>query len=61
MYVIACTRAMALIFYRALTITVQGGVINEVDSLETPLNALPEKYDILRESYFAQTPAPEIE
>ena len=42
-------------------VTVQGGVINEVDRLETLLNALPEKCDILRESNFAQTPAPEIE
>ena len=42
-------------------VTVQGGVVDVGDRLETLLNALPEKYDILRESYFAQTPAPEIE
>ena len=42
-------------------VTVQGGMIGANDRLQTLLGALPEKYDILRESYFAQTPAPPIE
>lgn len=36
-------------------VTVQGGVVDAGDRLETLLNALPMKYDVLRESYFAQT------
>ena len=35
-------------------ITVQRGVMNEVDILETLLTALPMKHKILCESYFAQ-------
>ena len=31
------------------------------DRLDTLLGALPEKYDILRETFFAQTPAPTID
>ena len=42
-------------------VTVQGGMIGANDRLQTLLGALPEKYDILRESYFAQTPAPAID
>ena len=42
-------------------VSVQGGVIDVEDTLETLLNAFLEKYDILRKSYFAQTPAPEME
>ena len=42
-------------------VTVKGGVVDAGDRLKTLLNALPEKYDILSESYFAQTPAPGIE
>ena len=42
-------------------ITSQGGKVSIADQLQTLLGALPEKFDILRESYFAQTPAPGIE
>ena len=41
-------------------LTVQGGMIGENDRLQTLLGALPRKYDHLKESYFAQTPAPGI-
>ena len=34
---------------------------SSVLTLETILDALPVKYDTLRESYFAETPAPGIE
>ena len=36
----------------------QGGVVSVADRLQTVLGALPKKSDMLRESYFAQTPAP---
>ena len=36
-------------------------MIGASDRLQTLLGALPEKYDILCESYFAQTPAPPID
>ena len=42
-------------------VTVQGGMIGANDRLQTLLGALPEKIDHLRESYFAQTPAPGIQ
>ena len=42
-------------------ITVQGGTVSVADQLQTLLGALPEKFDMLRESYFAQTPAPTID
>ena len=42
-------------------VIVQGGVVDARDRLETLLNALPKKNDILRESFFAQIPAPRIE
>ena len=42
-------------------VTVQGGMIGANDKLQTLLGSLPEKYDILCESYFAQTPAPIID
>ena len=41
-------------------LSVQGGMIGENDRLQTLLGALPKKFDHLRESYFAQTPAPGI-
>ena len=42
-------------------VTVQGGMIGANDRLQTLLGALPEKHDILREPFFAQTPAPNID
>ena len=42
-------------------LTVQGGTMTAADKLDTLLGALPEKYDILREAYYTQTPAPTIE
>ena len=42
-------------------IPIEGGAIDVADTLETSLNALLEKFDILLESYFAQTPTSEIE
>ena len=42
-------------------ITSQGGRVSIADQLQTLLGALLDKFDILRESYFAQTPAPTIE
>ena len=42
-------------------IIVQRGVINEEDRLETLLTSLPEKYDHLKESYYAQPIAPGID
>ena len=41
-------------------VTVKGGVIEEVDQLDTLLNALPQKYDMMREAYFVQIPVPNI-
>ena len=41
-------------------VTVQGGMIGANDRLQTLLGSLLEKIDLLRESYFAQTPAPRI-
>ena len=41
-------------------IIVQRGVINEEDRLETLLTSLLEKYDHLKESYYAQPIAPGI-
>ena len=38
----------------------QNGVISIEDQLQTLLGSLPAKFDILRESYFVQTPAPNI-
>lgn len=38
----------------------QNGAISAEDQLQTLLGALPEKFDILRESYFSVTPAPDI-
>ena len=42
-------------------LTVQGGAMTVADRLDTLLGALPEKYDILREAYYTQTPAPTID
>ena len=42
-------------------VTVQGGMIGANDRLQTLLRSLPEKFDLLRESYFARTPAPGIQ
>ena len=42
-------------------VTVQNGIINADDRLQTLLGALPKKYDVLRETYFAQTQAPTID
>ena len=42
-------------------VTVQGGVIEEVDQLDTLLNALPQEYDMMREAFFAQIPVPDID
>ena len=42
-------------------VTVQGGMIGANDRLQTLLGALPEKFDLLREAYFTQTPAPGIQ
>lgn len=41
-------------------LTVQGGAMSVGDRLDTLLEALPEKCDIFRESFYAQTPAPTI-
>ena len=41
-------------------VTVQNGTVSVADQLQTLLGALPVKFDSLRESYFAQTPAPNI-
>ena len=38
----------------------QGGVVSADDQLQTLLGSLPEKYDVLRESYFSVDPAPNI-
>ena len=38
----------------------QGGGVSVDDQLQTLLGSLPEKYDILRESYFSVEPAPNI-
>ena len=40
---------------------VQKGTMSVEDRLDTLLGALPEKYDILRETFFAQTEAPTID
>ena len=42
-------------------LTVQGGAMSVGDRLDTLLGALPEKFDSLRESFFAQTPAPTVD
>ena len=42
-------------------VTEQGGIVSGADRLQTLLGALPEKLDMLRESYFAQTTAPNID
>ena len=42
-------------------VTVQGGVIDEADQLDTLLNAPPQKYDMMREAYFSQDPVPDID
>lgn len=42
-------------------VIVQGGMIGANDRLQTLLGALMEEFDHLRESYFAQTPAPGIQ
>ena len=42
-------------------VAVQGGVADVADRLQTLLGSPPEKFDILRESFFAQTPAPNID
>ena len=42
-------------------VTVQGGVIEGANQLDTLLNALPQKYDMMREAYFAQIPVPDID
>ena len=38
----------------------QNGVVSAEDQLQTLLGSLPTKFDILRESYFFVTPAPNI-
>ena len=38
----------------------QGGVVSATIQRQTLLGALPEKFDMLRESFYAQTPAPPI-
>ena len=48
-------------YYELLRKVIVQGVIDVADRLETLFNALPEKFDFFRESYFAHTPAPEIE
>ena len=42
-------------------VTIQGGEMKAGNRFETLLGALPKKYDISRESFFAQIPAPTIE
>ena len=42
-------------------VTEQGGTVSGADRLQTLLGALPEKFDMLRESYFAQINAPNID
>ena len=39
-------------------IIVSGGVLSEEDRLDTLVTSLPKKYDILKESYYAQPVAP---
>ena len=41
--------------------TTQGGFTSEEDQLQTLIDSLPEKFDIIRETYFSQTPLPGIE
>ena len=49
-------------FYELLRkVTAQGRMVTAADQLQTLLAALPEKFDMLRESCFAQTPLPNIE
>ena len=36
-------------------------VVSDEDKLQTLLGSLPERFDTIRESYFAQTPAPSID
>ena len=38
----------------------QNGVVSAEDQLQTLLGSLPAKFDILRETYFSMTPAPNI-
>lgn len=42
-------------------VMVQGGTIDAADRLQTLLNALPSKFDMLLESYYSQTPPPGID
>ena len=42
-------------------VTVQGGVLIAEDRLDTLLNSLPKKYDLLLESYHFAKPAPDID
>ena len=42
-------------------ITVQRGVVTAADQLQTLLGSLPQEFDMLRETYFSQTPAPNID
>ena len=42
-------------------VTSQNGVVSDEDKLQTLLGSLPERFDTIRESYFAQTPAPGID
>ena len=41
-------------------VTEQGGSVSASSQIQTLLGALPQKFDMLRESFFAQTPAPNI-
>ena len=42
-------------------VTEQGGAVSDADRLQTLLGALPQKLDMLRESYFAETNNPNID
>ena len=42
-------------------VTVQGGVLTSKGRLDTLLNSLPKKYDILVESYHSAKRAPHID
>ena len=42
-------------------VTIQGGVLTAEDRLDTLLNSLPKKYDLLLESYHSAKPAPDID
>ena len=42
-------------------VTSRGGFVSDEDHLQTLLGSLPERFDTIRETYFAQDPAPDTE